>query len=110
MVDYDPEKSPIEYLSEVQEALNASHYMDDEELDEAMGNVIKLTTKPDVPPKVAAHLVVQLEAWAALFKIKARSLLILPVGDEPAKRKGFYLSLSDSLQRLADALKYSTRI
>jgi hypothetical protein len=110
MVDYVAGKSPLEYLSEIQEAMDASGFMNDEELDDAMGNVIKLVAKPDVPPQTAAHLVVQLEAWSALFKIKARSLMMLPVGNDPAKRKGFYLSLADSLQRLADALKYSTRI
>lgn len=111
--EYEQGKSPLEYLTEVEEIFNASGFMKDEDLSKAMGMVIKLTTDEAVsnmPAKRATNLVVQLEAWAAMFKLKGRSLMLLPIGEDPAKRKGFYLSISDSLQRLADALKYSTRV
>ncbi len=107
---FDGEKtSPLEYLSEIQELVDVVEFMGDEALEEAIARTVKLMVKPDVPSRVLAPLIVQYEAWATIFALRGKKLLILPDGKEPQKRKNFYLSAADRFQRMADALKYMNK-
>lgn len=102
-------KTPLEYLSEIQELVDATEYMDDKILTEAIAMTVKLAMQPDVPASVIARLIVQFEAYASMAGLQGRSLMILPVGKDPAKRKGFYLSAAEKFSAMAAALKYMAR-
>ncbi len=101
--------SPLEYLSEIQELVDMVDFMQDDALEEAIARTVKLMVKPDIPIKFLAPLIVQYEAWATIFALRGKKLMVLPSGHEPAKRKNFYLSASERFQRMADALKHMNR-
>ena len=67
------EKSILEYVSEVSEFNHISEIVQDETLDKALGYVVLLTMKPDVPPAKAVPLIIQLQAYGAYFKSKANN-------------------------------------
>lgn len=97
-------------ISEVTEMNDIHSFMGDEALDEALGAIIKLIMKPDVPAGVAPGLIVKLQAIAAKCAIMARYYTSYEnKGPENVKRKNTYYTMNEALDRLVDALKYSAR-
>ena len=106
------DESPFEAISSVErvnELAEIGDYMSDEDLDNAFDKVIKLISKPDVPTKVVAPLIVELQAMSVKFKMQAKYYMLYEKGGDAAKRKNTYLSMSDGLDRLVDSLKYLVR-
>lgn len=106
------DKSILEYISQVTEINDTSAYMEDKQLDEAMAIVIKIMMKPDLPSVVIPDLIVQLEAMAAVFSIKKTYYATIDrgkVGTEQSNKKNIYYSVSESLTRVCDGLKYKCR-
>lgn len=99
-------KSLYEYVSEVTELNDMSEYMQDSTLDEALGNVVKLTQRTDVPPAVVARLIVQLQAMSAKFKLQAKYYVIFDNDKENKQRKEVYFTAAEVLQGVVDGLKY----
>lgn len=94
-------------VSQVTELNDLSDNMNDETLDLALGLMLKLISKPDVPVKVAVPLIVQFQAMSVKFKMQAKDLMIFDKSAPLAvQRKNVYLSMSESLDRLCDSLKY----
>lgn len=100
------ESGPLEYLNGVYELNEICRQMGDDDLSDAMNMIIKLVAKPDVPAKAAAPLVVQMQAWAASFRMKAKYWMIYNKEGDAAKKKNTYLTMADSLNSLCDSLKY----
>lgn len=98
----------IELVNEVAEFTDISELMNDEQLTDALGIVVKLMMSPDVPPQKAIGLIVQLEAYAAKFKMLA-SYYTNVKKDDRAK-KNLYYSANEAVQRLVDSLKYSAKL
>jgi len=98
----------IELVNEVAEFTDISELMNDEQLTDALGVIVKLMMNPDVPPQKAVGLIVQLEAYAAKFKMLA-SYYTNVKKDERAK-KNLYYSANEAVQRLVDSLKYSAKL
>lgn len=98
----------IELVNEVAEFTDISELMDDDQLTDALGVIVKLMMNPDVPPQKAVGLIVQLEAYAAKFKMLA-SYYTNVKKDERAK-KNLYYSANEAVQRLVDSLKYSAKL
>lgn len=98
----------IDLVNEVAEFTDISEMMDDKELTDALGVIVKLMMSPDVPPQKAVGLIVQLEAYAAKFKMLA-SYYTNVKKDERAK-KNLYYSANEAVQRLVDSLKYSAKL
>lgn len=98
----------IELINEVAEFTEISEIMDDKELTDALGIIVKLMMSPDVPPQKAVGLIVKLEAYAAKFKMLA-SYYTNVKKDERAK-KNLYYSANEAIQRLVDSLKYSAKL
>lgn len=103
----DEEKGLLEYVSDVTEMNDLSNYMQDEKLDEALGLIIKLTVKPDVPPAVIAKTIVLVRALSAELKLKGKYYMVLQKDER--EKKNIYLSVAEELNGLADALKYLVR-
>jgi hypothetical protein len=61
----------LELVNEVAEFADISDIMDDKELTEALGIIVKLMLNPDIPAQKAVSLIVQLEAYAAKFAMLA---------------------------------------
>jgi hypothetical protein len=104
------EQSVAELISTVTELNDIHLYFMDEDVDAAMATIIKLISKPNLPPQVAAPLIVQTQALAAKFHMMAKAYVILPNDnvskEDRAKRKNTLFSLSESLEKLSNALKY----
>ena len=98
----------IELVNEVAEFTDISEIMNDEQLTDALGIIVKLMMNPDVPPQKAVGLIVQLEAYAAKFKMLA-SYYTNVKKDDRAK-KNLYYSANEAVQRLVDSLKYSAKL
>jgi hypothetical protein len=100
---------PYEHLSKVFELNETSLELQDPDLSQALDIVIKLISKPDVPPKTVAPLIVQLQAMAVKFKMQAKYYMLINKEGEAAKKKNVYLSMAEALKDLVDALKYLVR-
>ena len=98
----------LELVNEVAEFSEISELMDDDQLTDALGIIVKLMMNPDVPPQKAVNLIVQLEAYAAKFKMLA-SYYTNVKKDDRAK-KNLYYSANEAVQRLVDSLKYSAKL
>ena len=98
----------IDLVNEVSEFTEISEIMDDKELTDALSIIVKLMMNPDVPPQKAVGLIVQLEAYAAKFKMLA-SYYTNVKKDDRAK-KNLYYSANEAVQRLVDSLKYSAKL
>jgi streptomycin 6-kinase len=98
----------LELVNEVAEFSEISEIMNDDQLTDALGIIVKLMMSPDVPAQKAVGLIVQLEAYAAKFKMLA-SYYTNVKKDERAK-KNLYYSANEAVQRLVDSLKYSAKL
>lgn len=98
----------LELVNEVAEFSDISEIMNDDQLTDALGIIVKLMMNPDVPPQKAVGLIVQLEAYAAKFKMLA-SYYTNVKKDDRAK-KNLYYSANEAVQRLVDSLKYSAKL
>ena len=98
----------IELVNEVSEFTDISELMNDEQLTDALGVIVKLMMNPDVPAQKAVGLIVQLEAYAAKFKMLASYYTNVKKDDRA--RKNLYYSANEAVQRLVDSLKYSAKL
>lgn len=103
------DKSIVEYISEVDELLEISNFLEDDKVDEALGTIVKIIHKPDIPGKVLAHVMVQLQAISSVCAMRAsyyKNLSGARAGTEGAKKKNLFYSLHEAINELVAALKY----
>ncbi|MEY4331355.1 MAG: hypothetical protein RLZZ196_93 [Bacteroidota bacterium] len=103
------EETVLEQLSKITEFNDMSEYMQDKDLDQALELIIKLISKPDVPPSAAPSLIVKLQSISAKLSIQARYYTTFQKGGENSKKKNTYYTASEAIDKLVDALKYSAR-
>lgn len=101
-------KTTLELVNEVAEFTDISEIMNDEQITEALGLIVKLMMNPDIPPQKAVPLIVQLEAYAAKFAMLASYYTNVKKDDR--SKKNLYFSARDAIQRLTDSLKYSAKL
>lgn len=97
----------LELINEVSEFTDISEIMEDEELTNALGLIVKLMMSPDVPPQRAVTLIVQLEAYAAKFAMLAS--YYTNVKKDNRAKKNLYFSAKEATQRLCDSMKYAAK-
>ena len=100
-------ETTLELVNQVAEFTEISEFMDDDQLTETLGLVVKLMLNPDVPPAKATLLIVQLESYAAKFAMLA-SYYTNVKKDDRAK-KNLYFSAKEATQRLCDSMKYAAK-
>jgi hypothetical protein len=98
----------IDLVNEVAEFADISEIMNDDQLTDALAIIVKLMMSPDVPAQKAVGLIVQLEAYAAKFKMLASYYTNVKKDDRA--RKNLYYSANEAVQRLVDSLKYSAKL
>jgi hypothetical protein len=107
MVEED--KSVLEMISAVTEFMEIHLYFKDEDVDEALGTLIKLIAKPNVPPSVAAPLVVKLQALSTKFALMGKFYMLYDTDETKeakSRKKNTLLTLSNELEKLSNAVKY----
>src|SRR6478735_4249821 len=106
------EKTPLDYLSEVQDLVDLNDFMNDESFGEAMGLALKCIAKPDLPPAHARKALIQMEAYSFKFRMLGQVYMTIKqgkAGTPENKRKNVYFSVSEACHELAAALKYIVR-
>ena len=100
-------ETTFDLLNKVAEFTEISETMNDDELAEVLGLVVKLMMNPDVPPAKATILIVQLEAYAAKFAMLASYYTNVKKDDRV--KKNLYFSAKEATQRLCDSMKYAAK-
>lgn len=99
------DKKLFEYISKVTELNDISEHMQDEDLDKALDLIIKLTVK-DIPTDSVSRHIVRMSAMSAVFKLRAKHYMLFEKDKENNAKKNVYMSVADSLQEIANSLKY----
>ena len=87
-------------------------FLKDDDLDVALGLIVKLIANSDVAPQKAPPLIVKVQALSAKYQLMAAmytTVLKGKAGSEEYLKKSLYYSLSDTLDKLAQSLKYLAR-
>lgn len=103
------EKAILDYVSDIDELNEMSKYMDDPVVSEAMGYVVKLSVKENVPLTALPALIVKLQAISGILSLKAKYYTVYEKGPESSKRKNTYYTLADTINNLCNALKYGAK-
>lgn len=102
----------LELISKVDEFLEMHEKFEDDDLDAALGKIVKIIMKPDIPPQATVELIVQLQAISSKLYIQASWLknAVKPkAGSIDYERKNMYYSISQAISDLCAALKYNVR-
>ncbi len=102
----------LELISTITELNDIHEFINDENLDTALGYVVKLIMNESVPPIHIPRLIVKLQSISVLMGIKATHYATIgrgPAGSEQAHRKNIYMTMNDKLDKLVDALKIYAR-
>jgi hypothetical protein len=103
------ETNVLEQISTITEFNDLSEFMQDKDLDAALDLIIKLISKPDVPPSTAPSLIVKLQAISAKLAVQARYYTTFEKGGDNSKKKNTYYTAAEAIDKLVDALKYTAR-
>lgn len=103
--DIEPERLD-ELISSVAELNNISEYLADERVNQILGVIVSLMENPNLPPKVAASLVVSLTAASFSFNLRAKNYIKFENTAATKTKKDFYFSLAEGCDKLAQSLKY----
>ena len=104
--------SILELVSKVDEFMELHNIFNDEDLDSALSTVVKLISKPDIPPQAALVLITKLQAIAVKFHIQAsyyKNVLKPKINSIEYQKKNMYFTMHEALNDLVAALKYNIR-
>jgi hypothetical protein len=110
------ERIDTSIIDQVKNLRNIAQEMNDPYLEEALAYVVKLISKPDIPPPVAVPTIVKLSALANHFSFQAtyyRTFGHTGTGEQGKAgryRKDMYYTAAEATRSLADSLKYIVRI
>lgn len=106
-MELDEEDNVLGMVSAVTELNELSKYLNDPDMDDAMDKLVRLIARPNVEHKIVAPLIVKLQALSVKFNLQSKYYMLYSVDkEEKTKKKNTYASLSDGLEKLANALKY----
>lgn len=82
-------------------------FMSDPEFEECLTLAVKIIAKPNVPQPVVAKLIVQLQAYALVFRARYNEYMMWRKGTTNANAlKNCYRGMYEGIDRLVDSLKY----
>jgi hypothetical protein len=106
------DRSVLELVSDVTEFNDLHELMQDEQLDRALGIIVKLIMNPDIPSAKAPMLIIELQAISAKLSVLAAYYTTIArdkSGTLNYQKKNIYYSTKEAIDRLVDALKYAAR-
>ena len=100
--------NPLELVSLITEFNDISEFMQDEQLDQAMGLVVKIIVRQaDMPREKIPPLIVELQALATKFAFLATYYATIGKdGRTEMDKKNIYNTARDAIGKLVDSLKY----
>jgi len=105
-------ETSLDYINKVTEFNDLHEFMKDEDLDEALAMIVKILMKPEIPAVQAISLITKLQAMSAKFQILATWYTTVakgPSGSINHTKKNVYYTMSDTIDKLVGALKYTTK-
>jgi hypothetical protein len=105
-------ETSLDYINKVTEFNDLHEFMKDEDLDEALAMIVKILMKPEIPAVQAISLITKLQAMSAKFQILATWYTTVakgPSGSVNHTKKNVYYTMSDTIDKLVGALKYTTK-
>lgn len=105
-------ENTIDLINSISEFNDIHDFLKDPDIDEALAIVVKIMSKPDVPPTQAVVLIAKLQALSSKFGILATYYSTLGKAASGAPnniKKNIYYTMKDSLDKLVDSLKYVAR-
>ncbi|QLF83339.1 hypothetical protein SEA_NICEHOUSE_95 [Rhodococcus phage NiceHouse] len=98
-------------LSSVTELSKTAEQLEDPDVNLALAWIIHIMAKPDVPANRATPIINFFAASSAKFKMQAKYYMLVGKGENnAAMKKNLYMSLSEETEKVAQALKYTTRV
>lgn len=100
----------IEKLSDIMEFREMNDFMDDREVERGLLKLVSILAKPDINPVHVAKHIVDCDALATAYAIKAKYYMSIGK-DEPDARdkKNFCLTMREEFHTLSASLKYLVR-
>lgn len=105
-------ESMVDLMNQIAEFNKINEFMEDEELEKALVMVVKIISRPDVPPQSAVVAINTLQAFATKFAILATWYSTVEkdrAGTVNNTKKQVYYTMKEALDKLVDGLKYSAR-
>lgn len=100
----------FEQLSGIMELYQINEYMADDEVERGLLKLASILTKPEVNPMHVARHVVQCDALATAYALKAKYYMTIGKDEPNANvKKNFYMTMREEFHKLADSLKYLVR-
>ncbi len=104
-------KTLLEDVSNIVELNDIYTFMNDPVVDEALDLVVRLSVKENVPPNVVPPLILKVKALSAQCAIKAKYYTVFEkAGPDNSKKKNVYYTLHESLDAIANALKFVAKM
>jgi hypothetical protein len=107
------DENPLETVSKITEFNDLTDFMQDADLDKALGLAIKCIANPEIAAIKAPKLIVELQAISFKFAVKAVEYATIKkdrAGTDNNNRKNIYYSVKEALDSLVSALKYAARV
>lgn len=100
----------FEKLSGIIELYEINEEMDDEQVEKALLKLASILAKPELNPTHIARHVIECDALATSFALKAKYYMTIGK-DKPNARekKNMYMTLREEFHTLAQSLKYMVR-
>lgn len=99
-------------ISGVQDFLDLTEIIKDDELQTALELVLTCVAKPDIQPATAKKVMVKMQGYAFKFKMQALVYMQIhtgKVGTTENIKKNAYMYASEQCDKLAQTLKYIVR-
>lgn len=101
----------IERISDIMEFREMNDFMDDHEIERGLLKLTSILAKPDINPVHVAKHIVDCNALAAAYAVKAKYYMSIGKDEPDARdRKNFCLTMREEFHKLADSLKYLVRV
>jgi hypothetical protein len=105
------ERNPLVHLDKVQDLIEMTDFVDDDDLREALDLAIKLIVKPHLIPSAEIPvLIVKFSAYSVQFRAEFVTYMTFKKETEDAAaKKNIYRHLYEGIDKLVDALKIMAR-
>lgn len=100
----------LELVSLVTEMNDIHEFVNDPDLDEAMAALIKLKMNSNLKPSTAQRLIVELQAYAAIFAFKATYYATIgKSGTDESHKKNVYYTAKEAINLMVNSLKFTAK-
>ena len=97
-------------LSDIIELVEVNDFLDDPNVEKSLLKLTSILARPEINPTNVAKHIVECEALAALFAIKAKYYMTIGKGEaDSTAKKNFYMTLREQMHELGASLKYLVR-